>query len=470
MARDGSFLSLFDGQNVPPAAPPEDAWKAFAEAPVGALGNTAKYVGRSGGQNPDAKPLFRKSRRENYHLQRFAAKLLPAERVAACRWVVQSLQEPVEVHRDSETGRSSYSGLQTCGSVWMCPVCSARISETRRQELNHLLAWSRGEGLVPVMLTLTARHAAGDDLREQLSSMKAAKRRMRQRRDWKALKAGELVGTVTATEVTHGLSGWHVHFHEILLLRAETEAHALSAVRRLSGAWMASLAAEGLDGIEERAFQVQGAAAAGNYITKWGVAEEVALAGKKRGRKKSSMTPSELLRDAALHDDEESARLWREYALVFKGARQLIWSDGLKDLAGIREIEDEQAARESVAEFMAMIDPLTWSGNAGFVGAKYRRVRILDAAETGDVSDVWDAVYDQSDTIDETPFWTDEDDVIELHAASQTARAERPSESSDGDFGRDPHRGRDQKSPYEQRDFSNSPSGSLRSLALAPPS
>lgn len=452
MLRPSDFLAIFD------AEPASGGHRETASA--GALGNTAKYVGRSAAENPDAKRLSRKTRRDNYQLQRHAAKLLPAERVAACRWVVQSLQEPVEVHRDTATGKASYSGLQTCGSVWMCPVCSARISETRRQELNHLLAWSRGEGLVPVMLTLTARHAAGDDLREQLSSMKAAKRRMRQRRDWKALKAGELVGTVTATEVTHGASGWHTHFHEILLLRAETELQAVTAVRRLSGAWMASLAAEGLDGIEERAFQVQGAAAAGNYIAKWGAAEEVALSGRKRGRK-GSMTPAGLLRDAALHDDDESARLWREYALAFKGARQLIWSDGLKDLAGIREIEDEQAAGDGEAEFMAMIDPLTWSGRDGFVGAKYRRIRILDAAETGDVGDVWDAVYDQADPVDDTPYWTDEDDVIEPEAASQTARAERPPEGSLVTLG-GPAQREGPKSPYEQWDFVDPGSASPR--------
>ena len=51
--------------------------------------------------------------------------------------------------------------------------------------------------------------------------------RLRQRREWRAIKP-MLVGTVSATEVTHGAAGWHVHFHEIAFVQAETEAEAVA--------------------------------------------------------------------------------------------------------------------------------------------------------------------------------------------------------------------------------------------------
>lgn len=293
----------------------------------------------------------------------------------------------------------------------MCPVCSSRISETRRRELNQLLAWSRAEGLIPVMVTLTARHQRGDDLRQQLTAMKAAKRRLRQRRDWKKLKAEAIVGTVSATEVTHGAAGWHTHFHEILLVAAASELEAIVAVQHLGPAWLTCLQSEGLDGLLERAFQVQGAAAAGNYLAKWGAAEELALSGKKRGRN-GGLSPLELLRESAMIGDPEATRLWREFALAFKGAQQLVWSDGLKVRAGIDEIEDAEAAGDGDEEheLVGLIEHGTWSGWGGFVGARYRRVRILDAAETGGADAVWTEIHDQVEPYDEMPV---EEDVFE---------------------------------------------------------
>ena len=108
-----------------------------------------------------------------------------------------------------------------------CPCCGRRISETRRGELNALLGWARERGLIPIMVTLTARHGIRDRLADQLEAMKVAKRRLRQRREWRSLK-GRIAGTVTATEVTHGQNGWHTHFHEILLMDAPDEGEALA--------------------------------------------------------------------------------------------------------------------------------------------------------------------------------------------------------------------------------------------------
>ena len=88
---------------------------------------------------------------------------------------------------------------------------------------------------------------------------------------------------MTATEVTGGgFNGWHPHFHIILLIKADTETEAVTLIEKLRNPWLVSLKAEGLEG-SDAAFQVQSAKAAGNYITKWGVAEELALGNKRRG-------------------------------------------------------------------------------------------------------------------------------------------------------------------------------------------
>lgn len=214
--------------------PNQSAEKA-AKRPLGRL---AKSVDQAPDQAPN-----RERRRRLFRLQRQAAKLLPGERVSKCKWAVVSKEKGVDVCLTTyERGiqRASFAGLQTCGSVWHCPVCASRISETRRGELNKLLAWARSKGLRPVMVTLTARHGIRDKLPKQLDAMKRAKQRLRQRREWRRIK-GRIAGTVTATEVTYGGHGWHTHFHEIILVKAEDEAAALAVLDGLGRVWRACL-------------------------------------------------------------------------------------------------------------------------------------------------------------------------------------------------------------------------------------
>lgn len=356
------FLAIFDTESAPSALPPAAGKKASPDA----LGIDAKYVGRFKARN---------TRKLLYQLQKRAAWLLPEERVSHCRWTMQKTDEPVQVFKHSD-GRSSFSGLQTCGSVWACPICSQRISETRRQEMNQCLSWARGEGHHIFMMTLTARHSLGDDLSEQLADMKKALRRMRQRRDWKAMKSAALVGSVTATEVTHGQHGWHVHFHIILICNEDIQ----SRLKSLQNAWLSSLAAEGLEGVGKYAFKVDRGDTAGEYVAKFGAAEEITLGQQKKGRNEGR-TPFQLLHDFTFDKDVRAGQMFKEFAETFKGTRQLIWSDGLRQLCGADDISDEEAAAEGEPEeLIALIDRSTWVG-VDRRGARNRRVKILDAAE-----------------------------------------------------------------------------------------
>lgn len=346
------------------------------------LGNTAKSV-----DQPAADRAARERRATAFRLQRQAAAILPKERVGLCRYAVISRVAGVDVHLTEYEGgavRAHFGGLQTCGSVWLCPCCGRRISEHRRGELNTALAWAREQGLQPVMVTLTARHGIRDRLSVQLDAMKRAKQRLRQRREWRAIN-GRIAGTVTATEVTHGGNGWHTHFHEILFIRADDEAEALALIGRLGRVWRACLLGVGLSG-GRAAWQAQGATAAGQYVAKWGAGEELTLSSSKRGRGKGR-TPLQLLADADA-GDEGAADLWRTYALVFKGRRQLVWSPGLKAAVGVDDVSDQDAAKDEAQED-AEVEPLLrvehadWTGRRGWRGARHRRARVLDAAETG---------------------------------------------------------------------------------------
>ena len=56
----------------------------------------------------------------------------------------------------------------------------------------------------------------------------------------------------------------------------------MAVVERLRGAWLSALAAEGLDG-NGAAFDVRGAAVAGDYVSKWGAADELVMGAAKTG-------------------------------------------------------------------------------------------------------------------------------------------------------------------------------------------
>src|SRR5687767_9674332 len=49
------------------------------------------------------------------------------ERVCRCHFSRKAATVPVRL--DRATGRASYGGLETCSSVWACPVCNGRITE-----------------------------------------------------------------------------------------------------------------------------------------------------------------------------------------------------------------------------------------------------------------------------------------------------------------------------------------------------
>jgi len=320
-----------------------------------------------------------------HRLSRWAAKaeagrlLFPHDPVAArnvrhCGYTPSEGQ--VSLVLDPASGKARFSGLRTCGAVWFCPVCAPRIAEKRKAELDLLMSGARSAGFSVVLLTLTARHNRETDLAGFLAALKGAARRLRQRREWRALP---LVGSVVATELTHGANGWHPHFHLLMVLDCPA-AEAVGVVERLRQPWLACLKGFDLTG-NDAAFDAQDGSAAGAYIQKFGAAEEIALGSVKRGRS-GSRTPWQLLDDAESGDRQAKA-LWQEYSKVFKGRRQLVWSDGLKTRFGVAEVSDDDAA--AGADEAPEAEPVVlrrWDGEY-WRSARRRRCALIEAAETG---------------------------------------------------------------------------------------
>lgn len=256
--------------------------------------------------------------------------------------------------------------------------------------MNELLHRARGRGFAPVLLTLTARHGRADQLSALLAAMKAAKHRFQQLAGWRRFKAS-LAGTVTATELTHGRHGWHVHFHMILIVRAAPAA-ALEAVEALRPLWLRALAAAGLSG-NHAAFRADPGHLAGEYVSKWGAAEELTLATVKAGRS-GSRSPWQLLRDAAEGDGKAGA-LWLHFVKEFRGVRQLVWSRGLRAEFGLDDETPDDQVPDAEASAEAIILRSWWrcpvEGWARWKLARRRLVSLLEAAAAGGCLDAAEA-------------------------------------------------------------------------------
>ena len=83
---------------------------------------------------------------------------------------------------------------------------------------------------------------------------------------------------------------------------------------------------------------------AAEYVSKWGLEEEVTKGHLKKGLN-GSLTPFDLLRGASTNNHFKT--LFKQFADVFKGKQQLVWSKGLKDLLGIKQVTDEELIEET---------------------------------------------------------------------------------------------------------------------------
>jgi hypothetical protein len=310
-------------------------------------------------------------RRRSYALQDTAARLASGRITHCGRTRVGSV---VEV-RITPAGRSYYGGLQTCASVWACPICSSKVTGTRRDELQEALLYAKAGGLHVSMLTLTAPHGPRDDLYKLQRAHRAAYRGFTSGRSrLKDLLAPVgLVGTIRGQEVTHGQNGWHPHWHVLLFTGLPISD---LAAAELFSSWQHEASRAGLGQVSTAALRLDRDTrlsgdelvnALGLYVVKWGAAEEltrshVKLAGR------GGRSPWQLLGEAT-DGDVQAGLLWAEYARVYKGQRQLVWSQGLRALFGLGEpLSDEEAAA---------LEPDGWTVAAELTPTEWRLVRRL---------------------------------------------------------------------------------------------
>lgn len=325
---------------------------------------------------------------ERFALQAVARELLPSERVRHCLRTRQRGAKHVEVWRSVEYRRAHYKKLQTCGSVWHCPVCAAKISERRRADLEAVTALHKAAGGGLALLTLTNSHSRADRLADLLQAQEQALRRFwADRASRRLFERLGVVGLVRAVEVTHGkANGWHPHYHILLFLDSPRSVAQLEAIRLdLAQRWQDCCRAAGLPLPDlEHGADIRGAEWAARYASKWGLEQEVTKGHVKKGRGDRA-TPWDLLR-RALVGDQWAGALFQEFAQAFKGKRQLFWSAGLKDRYPVEDADDSTLAAQ-VEDSAVMLGAFSAHQWRCIVRAGIRG-HLLLVAEAGDWSQV----------------------------------------------------------------------------------
>lgn len=307
--------------------------------------------------------------------------------ITRCQW--RRIGGEVKVRRNQESNRMSYHGLESCNNVWSCPVCSERITNGRREELQRAVTNWKERGGECYLVTATFPHQRTDNLDRLIELMRKTARYFN---DSKAVQrvreAAGYVGQVRAFEVTWGSwHGWHPHFHFLYFCQPGQ----LAVLRALDAAWANALIRSGLadraklndmlhgaDG-EAVAWDVQKGDYAADYIVKfgrepslesaigahatWGIAREMVKGMSKTGRRLRGLTPFTLLAAAAREivlvgmKPGRAAALFCEFAVAFKGERMLYWSPKLRAVldmgrlftdAELAELEDRKPKYETV--------------------------------------------------------------------------------------------------------------------------
>jgi hypothetical protein len=295
-------------------------------------------------------------------------------------------------------GSAYYCGLETCGNVWLCPVCSAKIHHRRATELRGALTTWEASGHAATLVTITVPHDLDDSLVKLVDAERRAWKTVTAGAAWQRLKRRHgIAGHIIALEFTWGDEhGWHPHYHVLLVHDQDLDAAAIAQLHRhIHTRLAASCRDHGLR-LPDQLHAVRidpnvTATAAGTYVAKggqWTPAEEMTRADLKTSRA-GSRTPLQILADYYQTGDTHDRDLWHDYARVTRGLAAVRWSRGLRARmlgpAAEPDQSDEELAADDVDGDLVVVVPLpTWQ-RIRLAGAEHA---VLVAAELGGLAAV----------------------------------------------------------------------------------
>lgn len=318
-----------------------------AEAPLGTFTITRASGISSSSDAIDLiakEDAFQNTRLGRYSLHSAIRRIDPEHRTASCLWCRVSTEKTVQVLLDVEHNRARYNNLRVCGRIWTCPFCSAKISEGRAVELASAMAVAKNKGFRVALLTCTVPHVVQESLKSLMKGLMKAWTGFTSDRVGKGIRAVlGLVGTIRNIEVTHGVNGWHPHFHCLVFYKNDVDLVQIES--EWSAHWQHCCVKVGLRRPSvEHGLTLQNGDYAAAYVSKWGLQHELTKSMHKVGRN-HGRTPFDIARDSDKGiNKEKNGELWREFSAAFHNVRQLFWSANLKKMLAVQEVTDEELA------------------------------------------------------------------------------------------------------------------------------
>ncbi len=311
----------------------------------------------------------RESRAKRYALKSVVNALFPGSETSKCnRLIIPG--ELVKILNSPQYNKSHFKGLRQCSSVWLCPLCAAKIAQRRKVELVAATTAAKGMGWQVFLMTCTIPHGLGDDpvtMNKQL--LKAWGSMMNNRAGIEMKKMLEVEGIVRCLETTYGANGFHPHFHALIFAKSTWTIQSFQS--GFLPIWQNACVKAGLPRpSDDRGLRVDGGEKAAEYVAKglWGLEDEMTKGHMKTTKSVKGMTPWGFLDDILENDSNESKKLFKLYAKAFKGKRQLYWSKGLKLKLGIQDFTDPElvAMEEEDANELAELSLDEWRAVSHF--------------------------------------------------------------------------------------------------------
>lgn len=367
------------------------------------LGNTAKSASLRAAE----------ARVDRYMLQAEARRLVShQDRLQGClRWPTGGGNGRVAVYYRRKADYAFYGGLQTCGQIWKCPVCAAKITERRRRlweqafsgkvvtttEIeDSIIVKNVAHGYSMAMATFTISHAFSDRLTDVIERLTRAYDLLWSG-EWavKFKRAYQVVGTIRALEITHGNHGWHPHIHCLFVIEGEGMRYSMIEVRdNLKLRWAQSAQKAGAfasidSGCDFRVADIRVV----EYIDKLGIdttyqrldrsqIAEVTKYPTKKGRGENVALFGMLGR--SLQGDDLATENWQLAQAILKGRKHISTSRGLLRLLGAsQELSDDRLASREVVKYddevLALLERSQWD----IIDRLNARAELLNVAQSG---------------------------------------------------------------------------------------
>lgn len=279
-----------------------------------------------------------------------------------CGKTPQHNSDCVEVVRTKHE-KLATRGLAMCGLVWRCPICSLKIMNGKKDELNEMVKAHFSKGRKIGFLTLTIRHKKKDDLDDTLFKINDNYRRFQQTRQFREFKKKHLIGQVKALEITFTYqNGWNPHLHLLYFYNHSDEKQIEKEQKAIISKWAKFRNNNSL--VRGQDQQVAYDNHIVEYEAKMDIINEITMSDLKKAK---GFTPFQALRMIATKDYADNKKRqflvsrFREYVNYTQGRHRLFISKGIKDEYRIIEKDDNHHLNNvDIEEVLLRFSHIIW--------------------------------------------------------------------------------------------------------------